>query len=58
MFASEIEADESYFGGHRHGKRGRGAAAQMEMGRRLAKYHHLIIMQSVLVCARTTLFYV
>ena len=25
-FAGEIEADESYFGGHRKGKRGRGAA--------------------------------
>jgi transposase-like protein len=25
-FAGEIEVDESYFGGHRKGKRGRGAA--------------------------------
>ena len=26
MFDGEVEADESYFGGHRKGKRGRGAA--------------------------------
>ena len=28
-FAGEIEADESYFGGHRKGKRGRGAAGKV-----------------------------
>ena len=28
-FAGEIEVDESYFGGHRKGKRGRGAAGQV-----------------------------
>jgi transposase len=28
-FAGEIEVDESYFGGHRQGKRGRGAAGQL-----------------------------
>ena len=28
MFDGEIEADESYFGGHRKGKRGRGAAGK------------------------------
>ena len=28
MLAGEIEADESYFGGHRKGKRGRGAAGK------------------------------
>ena len=28
-FAGEIEVDESYFGGHRKGKRGRGAASKM-----------------------------
>jgi len=29
IFAGEIELDESYFGGHRKGKRGRGAAGKM-----------------------------
>ena len=29
MFGGEIELDESYFGGHRKGKRGRGAAGKM-----------------------------
>ena len=29
MFDGEIEADESYFGGHRKGKRGRGAAGKV-----------------------------
>ena len=28
MFDGEVEADESYFGGHRKGKRGRGAAGK------------------------------
>ncbi|GAB1672082.1 hypothetical protein Mh1964_04310 [Mannheimia haemolytica] len=28
MFEGEIEVDESYFGGHRKGKRGRGAAGK------------------------------
>ena len=28
-FAGEIEVDESYFGGHRKGKRGRGAAGKV-----------------------------
>ena len=28
MFDSEVEADESYFGGHRKGRRGRGAAVK------------------------------
>ena len=28
MFDGEVEADESYFGGHRRGKRGRGAAGK------------------------------
>jgi len=28
-FAGEIEVDESYFGGHRKGKRGRGAAGKI-----------------------------
>jgi transposase len=28
-FFGEIEVDESYFGGHRNGKRGRGAAARV-----------------------------
>ena len=29
MFDGEVEADESYFGGHRKGKRGRGAAGKV-----------------------------
>ena len=29
IFSGEIEVDESYFGGHRKGKRGRGAAGKM-----------------------------
>ena len=29
MFDGEVEADESYFGGHRKGKRGRGAAGKI-----------------------------
>lgn len=29
MFCGEVEMDESYFGGHRKGKRGRGAAAKV-----------------------------
>ena len=29
LLAGEIEVDESYFGGHRKGKRGRGAAGKM-----------------------------
>ncbi len=29
MFAGEIEVDESYFGGARKGKRGRGAAGKI-----------------------------
>ena len=29
VFAGEVELDESYFGGHRKGKRGRGAAGKM-----------------------------
>ena len=29
LLAGEIEVDESYFGGHRKGKRGRGAAARL-----------------------------
>jgi len=29
VFAGEIEVDESYFGGHRKGKRGRGAAGKV-----------------------------
>ena len=29
MFDGEIEVDESYFGGHRKGKRGRGAAGKV-----------------------------
>ena len=29
VFSGEIEVDESYFGGHRKGKRGRGAAGKM-----------------------------
>ena len=29
MFDDEVEADESYFGGHRKGKRGRGAAGKI-----------------------------
>jgi len=29
VFDGEVEADESYFGGHRKGKRGRGAAAKI-----------------------------
>ena len=29
MFDDEVEADESYFGGHRKGKRGRGAAGKV-----------------------------
>ncbi len=29
MFGSEIEVDESYFGGRRKGKRGRGAAGKI-----------------------------
>jgi len=28
-FAGEVELDESYFGGHRKGKRGRGAAGKV-----------------------------
>jgi transposase len=28
-FVGEIEVDESYFGGHRKGKRGRGAAGKI-----------------------------
>ena len=29
MFDGEVEADESYFGGHRKGRRGRGAAGKV-----------------------------
>ena len=29
IFEGEIELDESYFGGHRKGKRGRGAAGKV-----------------------------
>ena len=35
MFDGEVEADESYFGGHRKGKRGRGAAGK---GRRIRAF--------------------
>lgn len=31
MLAGEIEVDESYFGGHRNGKRGRGAAGKVRV---------------------------
>ena len=31
MFGGEIEADESYFGGKRKGKRGRGAAGKIHV---------------------------
>jgi transposase len=30
-FTGEIEVDESYFGGHRKGKRGRGAAGRIDI---------------------------
>ena len=33
MFGGEIEVDESYFGGKRNGKRGRGAAGNIPVGR-------------------------
>ena len=32
MFGGEIEVDESYFGGRRKGKRGRGAAGKIPFG--------------------------
>ena len=37
MFEEEIEADESYFGGIRKGKRGRGAAGKVAVFRLLKR---------------------
>ena len=37
-FAGEIEVDESYFGGHRKGKRGRGAAGKVPVFGILQRY--------------------
>src|SRR5271163_2858483 len=45
-FAGEIEVDESYFGGHRKGKRGRGAAGKVPVFgllKRGGKVHAVVI---------------
>jgi len=42
MFSGEIEIDESYFGGHRKGKRGRGAAV-FGLLKRCGKVHVCIV---------------
>ena len=51
MFDGEVEADESYFGGHRKGKRGRGAAGKTLTQQLLADAR----FQSVTVFARRDL---
>ena len=46
LFSGEIEVDESYFGGHRKGKRGRGAAGKVAVFgllKRKGKVHVVII---------------
>jgi small ligand-binding sensory domain FIST len=44
--AGEIEADESYFGGTRNGKRGRGAAGKVPVFTYLARGPHMFGAQS------------
>jgi transposase len=46
LMAGEIEVDESYFGGHRKGKRGRGAAGKVPVFgllKRSGKVHVVIV---------------
>ena len=54
MFAGEIEDDESYFGGHRHGKRGRGAAGKVPVFG-LLKRHGKVFTAIIMATRRTTL---
>lgn len=57
VFADEIEVDESYFGGHRKGNRGRGAADQNYSGRVRNDTHpdyredKLLLIGSSILCA-------
>jgi len=43
MFDGKIELDESYFGGHRKGKRGRGAAGVFGILKRKGKVYTVVI---------------
>ena len=51
LMAGEFEVDESYFGGHRKGKRGRGAAGKVPVFgllKRSGKVHVVIVPNAVI----------
>ena len=48
MFGGEVELDESYFGGHRKGKRGRGSAGKVIVFTHKTLY---LIVMNELPCA-------